>query len=98
MKVKMSEFLLEKRATIKKLIAILSTEFKYVSVLGTDTYGKQYSVQKTGVSISDSFWNERGFVVKVFNGIGYSEYSFNEIDDSNINEVAATIKQEFMNK
>lgn len=92
MKVKMSEFLLEKRATIKKLIAILSTDFKYVSVLGTDTYGKQYSVQKTGVSISDSFWNERGFVVKVFNGIGYSEYSFNEIDDSNINEVAATIK------
>lgn len=93
MKVKMSEFLLGKRATIKKLIVALSEDFKYVSVLGSDTYGKQYSVQRTGVSISDSFWNERGFVVKVFNEIGYSEYSFNEIDDSSVEEIAETIKR-----
>ncbi len=89
----MSEFLLKKRSTIKKLVKALSQEFKYVSVLGSDTYGKQYAVQRTGVSISDSFWNERGFVVKVFNGIGYSEYSFNEIDDNSVEKIAETIKK-----
>lgn len=92
MKVKMSDFLLEQRNTIKKLVSELQKEFKYVSVLGTDTKGKRYSVQKRGVSINDSMWNERGFVVKVYNGIGYSEYSFNEIDDNNVEAIAKKIK------
>ncbi|PJI08128.1 MULTISPECIES: TldD/PmbA family protein [Clostridium] len=92
MKVKMSEFLMEKRKIIKKLIQILSKDFKYVSVLGTDSHGKKYLVQRTGVDISDSFWNERGFVVRVYNGIGYSEYSFNELDEDNIDKLAQSIK------
>lgn len=93
MKVKMSDFLLERRSTVKKLITELSKEFKYVSVLGSDTHGKRYSVQRKGAAINDSMWNERGFVAKVYNGIGYSEYSFNEIDDSNVKEIAENIKK-----
>ncbi|MDT8717164.1 TldD/PmbA family protein [Clostridium sp. 19966] len=93
MQVKMSSFLLEKKETLKKLIGELEKDFKYVSVLGTDSKGKVYSVQRTGVSIDDSqMWNERGFVARVFNGVGYSEYSFNEIDESSLSKVAATIK------
>ncbi|URZ04764.1 TldD/PmbA family protein [Clostridium felsineum] len=92
MKVKMSEFLVEKKQSIKKLIQILNKDFKYVSVLGTDSYGKKYIVQKTGIDVSDSFWNERGFVVRVYNGIGYSEYSFNELDENNIDRLAENIK------
>lgn len=93
MKVKMSDFLLERRSTVKKLITELSKEFKYVSVLGSDTHGKRYSVQRKGAAINDSMWNERGFVAKVYNGIGYSEYSFNEIDDSKVKEIAENIKK-----
>ncbi|AAK78210.1 MULTISPECIES: TldD/PmbA family protein [Clostridium] len=92
MKVKMSEFLIEKKQIIKRLIQILTKDFKYVSVLGTDSHGKRYIVQKTGVEISDSFWNERGFVVRVYNGTGYSEYSFNELDENNIDALAQNIK------
>ena len=98
MKVKMSNFLLEKKSIIKKLIDILNVDFKYVSILGTDSFGKQYLVQKTGVSIEDSFWNERGFVVKVYNGIGYSEYSFNDIDNTSIYEIASNIKKRINNQ
>lgn len=93
MKVKMSDFLLERRSTVKKLITELTKEFKYVSVLGSDTHGKRYSVQRKGAAINDSMWNERGFVAKVYNGIGYSEYSFNEIDDGNVKDIAENIKK-----
>lgn len=92
MKVKMSEFLIEKRDIVKKLVHILSKDFKYVSVLGTDSHGKKYTVRRTGVNIGDSFWNERGFVVRVFNGVNYSEYSFNKLDDDDIDKIALTIK------
>ncbi|MFL0252865.1 TldD/PmbA family protein [Clostridium neuense] len=92
MKVEMSEFLMQKRQVVKKLVHILSKDFKYVSVLGTDSHGKKYVVKRKGVNISDSFWNERGFIVRVFNGIGYSEYSFNKLDEGDINQVALNIK------
>lgn len=93
MKVKMSSFLEEKRPIIKKLVKSLNKDFKYVSILGTDSHGKQYIAQKKGVAIDDSFWNERGFVAKIYNGIGYSEYSFNEIADDNVENIAAAIKK-----
>lgn len=92
MKVKMSEFLMQKRHTVKELVHILSQDFKYVSILGTDCHGKKYNVKRTGVNISDSFWNERGFVVRVFNGVSYSEYSFNKLDENHITQIALTIK------
>lgn len=92
MKVNMSRYLLETKSEIKKLVDILSKDFKYVSILGTDVTGKDYLVRKTGISIQDSFWNERGFVVKVFNGINYSEFSFNEIPEENIELLADKIK------
>ncbi|MDD3225660.1 MAG: TldD/PmbA family protein [Clostridium sp.] len=98
MKVKMSSFLEEKRPIIKELVKILKEDFKYVSILGTDSRGKQYAAQKKGVGIDDSFWNERGFVAKIYNGIGYSEYSFNEIENDNIKEIAASIKKRVQNQ
>ncbi|NMM63786.1 TldD/PmbA family protein [Clostridium sp. P21] len=93
MKVKMSDFLNNTKPSIKKLIENLSKDFKCVSVLGTDVCGKLYVVQKTGISIKDSFWSERGFVVKVHNGINYSEFSFNEISENNIDNTAEEIRR-----
>jgi len=81
MNVKMSDFLLQQKNNLKQLVSDLSVDFSYVSILGIDTTGTTYQVKKTGAAISESRWVDRGFVARVYNGKGYSEYSFNEIDD-----------------
>lgn len=88
----MSQYLLENKQVIKKLVDKISEEFKYVSVLGTDTHGTSYSVMRTGASIKDAMWCERGFVVRVYNGINYSEFSFNNIDEKSYIQVADEIE------
>lgn len=92
----MSHYLLETKPKIKKLVDILSKDFKYVSILGTDVSGKIYSIKKTGINFQDSFWNERGFVVKIFNGVNYSEFSFNEIPGQNIELLSDKIKSNIL--
>lgn len=91
MRVPMSAYLDSKKQTINSLVQILSEKFAYVSVLGTDVYGKQYTARKSGSSISSSRWTERGFVVRIHDGIGYCEFSFNQIDDDSIRTVAEKI-------
>ena len=81
MKAKLSSYLVKQKKVIKQLVADLSNEFKYVSVLGADTIGNTYSVSRTSSNVGDSNWSERGFVVRVYNGVNYSEYSFNTLDD-----------------
>ncbi len=93
MKTAGSEFLRRSKPHLRKLIDLLSREYKYVSVLGTDTGGKVYRVSKTGTEVTDIMLAERGFVVRVHNGVNYSEYSFNEIDEDIIQEIASEIKE-----
>lgn len=92
MKVEMSRYLIENKQVIKKLVDDITKEFKYVSILGTDSNGTSYTVMRTGASISDSMWCERGFVVRVYNGINYSEFSFNNIDETSYTQIADEIK------
>lgn len=85
MKVDLSKFLEDKKYELKKIIAELSKDFKYVSILGVDSDSKTYSVSRSGVSVyEDALCNDRGFVLRVFNGYGYSEYSFNSLDEKQI--------------
>ncbi len=79
-----STFLKDNKSTVEKIVTKLSKTFEYVSILGVDTKAKAYNVSRTGSGINDSMLGERGFVVRVFNGSGYSEYSFNEL---NVNDV-----------
>ncbi|WIV11752.1 TldD/PmbA family protein [Proteiniborus sp. MB09-C3] len=92
MQVSMSKYLTNQKKTLKKLIEILLKDFKYASVLGTDIGGKTYSVYKTGASLNDSEWAERGFVVRVHNGYNYSEYSFNELSEAELGLLVENIK------
>lgn len=87
MKVEMSEFLKNQKSQILELKNKLEQEFKYVSILGVDSEGTSFSVKKKGASVQDSRWNDRGFVVRVYNGEYYSEYSFNEISEGSANEI-----------
>ncbi len=93
MKVKFSEFLTTIKPDLMVLVEKLSKIYPYVSVLGSDTSGKRYTVTTKDTMVSDSSWNERGFVVRIFNGTNYSELSFNEVEsiDSVIAEIEKTI-------
>jgi len=93
-KVQDSAFLLKVKPLLKRLISELSKDYDYVSVLGTDVSGKSYSVLTTGISLSDSNWTERGFVVRLFNESIYSEYSFNELSEENFKQVLNNIREE----
>lgn len=92
MKVSNSQFLIDSKPIIKKLMNMLSESYSYVSVLGTDTKSKRYAVSKMGISIDDGFLSERGFVVRIHNGVNYSEYSFNEIDEDKLSYIVDEIK------
>lgn len=78
LKVEFSNFLESSRVKIRELVSRLSERFDYVSVLGTDTRGTFFMVNATGVEARDSFWTERGFVVRIHDG-NYREFSFNEL-------------------
>lgn len=88
---KYSKYLKKKKPIIKNLVATLSEKYDFVSVLGTDVKGKVYSVDKSSVAISTSSITESGFVLRVYYKGVYSEYSFNDIDDKNINNVIEAI-------
>ncbi|MFP4461017.1 MAG: TldD/PmbA family protein, partial [Thermotogota bacterium] len=93
MKTGQSEFLEEKRPLLKKLIHNLETNYSYVSILGTDVTGKQYKVMSTGVTINDSMWSERGFVLRLHDGIGYFEFSFNRIEEGFVETIAEEVRK-----
>lgn len=80
-KVKFSDFLNDNASSLEKIVDSLSKTYGYVSILGSDTNGKRYLVTDNETNVSDSNWNERGFVLRIFNGLNYSEFSFNEIEE-----------------
>lgn len=82
MKAKLSKFLQNQKSVLKSIIDELSKDFKYVSILATDTVGTSYGVTSKTSSANDSNWKERGFVIRVYNGFNYSEYSFNTLKDT----------------
>lgn len=91
MNVQISSFLQDHKLKLKELVSLLSKEFKYISILGCDSSGTRYQMMKTGSSINESSWAERGFVCRIYNGRGYSEYSFSQLKD--IEKTAAAIRQ-----
>jgi TldD protein len=88
---KFSKYLKAKKPIIKKLIDILKNKYSYVSVLATDISGVNIVVDKSSTNVVPSGITESGFVVKVFNGEVYSEYSTNEIEDKNLDLIVEEI-------
>ena len=74
-----SKFLESRRSNAKKLVHELRNNFKYVSILGSDCTGKNYSVLKNTTDISESWSTESGFVIKMTNGNAFYEYSLDDI-------------------
>lgn len=93
-----SPYLIRMKPYLKQLIEELSKHFSYVSLLGVDTRGKDFRVEKSGARVEDSAWNERGFVIRVHNGVNYCEYSFNELEENQILSQAEKIKNIFLSQ
>lgn len=93
MKAEMSSYLKQVKPYLKELLNKLLEVYPYASILGTDVAGKSYRVNKTSTVISDNMFTERGFVARVFNGVGYSEYSFNQLNKENVEEVFEAIQE-----
>ena len=97
MKVKSSKYLKEVKPLLVHLRDRLLEEYPYVSILASDSVGKQYSVSKDITSISMISWlTGQGFVVKVYDGASYGEYSFNEISEDGIDKIVSKIKGELL--
>ena len=93
MKVKASKYLHDIKPILLRLRDRLLEEFPYASILATDSQAKQYSVSRTATNIGMvGLWSGRGFVVKVYDGSGYGEYSFNEISEDRVEEIIAKVK------
>ena len=88
---KFSNYLRSKKPVVKKLIEMLSSKYTYVSVLATDVSGVSIAVDKVSTSVVPSGITESGFVIKVFNGSVYSEYSTNELDEKNLDAIIKAI-------
>lgn len=83
-----SEFIRQKKPALKKLLARLSGQYPYVSILAEDSRAKLYEVSRKNTTVSeDGILSNRGCVVRVSDGKHYTEYSFNQISEENLDEV-----------
>jgi TldD protein len=98
MKVPRSPYLAESRSRLRRLVQILSADLPYVSVLTTDSCGMLYSVRGRAIEVRQSNWCERGSVVRLCDGRGYWEHSFNSLGSDQgkeIEQLAARIRRDF---
>ena len=73
-----SNFLNERRAACRSLVAELRHRFSYVSILGTDVRATVFRTDRRSSAIRDGE-GECGFVVRMHDGNAFFEYSLDDI-------------------
>lgn len=97
MLIRSSEYLRKKKPALKALIDELSGRYGYASVLAQDARAYAYNVVPSGRSAAPlALQSKRGFVVRVYDGSGYAEYSFNDISDEKVKDIADTIAEKLV--
>ena len=76
---------------LQKLIRVLREAYPYASVLAVADDNRSWSISRGGINISAAGRGGTGYVVRVFNGVGCAEYSFNEFAEENIPELCAVL-------
>ncbi len=89
-----SKVLKEKHDLCKRLINRLSADYKYVSILGKHITGMSVRVTTSSTSVDEAGNQEYGYVVKLFNGYNYSEYSFADITEESLDRIEHSIREE----
>lgn len=83
------------KPALKKLVETLRKEYAYASVLASDGDERNWSISRSGPSISTGgFARDGGFVVRVFDETGCGEYSFNRFTEAMIPEICARIRED----
>lgn len=94
MNVKKSEYLEKIRPAAKKLVAELCGKYEYCSLLGSDSDSTAYRISSSGINIiATARFNQRGFVIRVFDKSGQAEYSFNELSEELIPEIVSKVDE-----
>lgn len=86
-----SKYLESRHDVCKALVGRLSKVYPYVSILGKHVTGKQITVSTKNTSIRDTGERQCGFVVKIYNGKTYAEYSFSDISENKLDELEKEI-------
>ena len=77
---------------LKKLIAALRGTYPYASVLAVADDSRTWSISRAGTQINTAgMGGGTGFVVRVFDGTGCAEYSFNEFSEDKIPDICALL-------
>ncbi len=82
-----SKYLESKHDLCKELVKRLENKFPYVSILGKQITGDGIRVSTFVTSIGDTMEKQCGFVIKIYNGKCYTEYSFSDITEDNIDTI-----------
>jgi TldD protein len=88
---KFSKYLRSKKPVLRQLLNQLEENYAYASILATDVSGTNVSVDRSTTSVTPSGLTECGFVVKVFDGVAYAEYSTNDIGTNNLEAITTAI-------
>ena len=88
-----SKFLDSKKDICKKLVDELDKVYPYVGLLGKHITGTNIVVTTRNISINDTREAQAGFVVKIYNGKCYSEYSFSDIEEKDIPQLVKEIEK-----
>ncbi len=89
-----SAFLIDNKATLQNIIHELEKDFPYVSILGTDVSTMRYQVSTSGTTLAPTMDEQRGFVVRVYQDCGYTEYSFNVLDKDRVCQKVRSLAKE----
>lgn len=93
MKVSASEYIKSHKDLLRQLLNQLLEIYPYASILAVDAQAFDYRVTKTTTMMSENdLLSNRGFVIKVYDGQSYGEYSFNELDAAKLDEIVAAVQ------
>ena len=80
---------------LQKLVAALRETYPYASVLAVADDARSWSTSRGGISISSPrMFGGTGYVVRVFDGEGCAEYSFNEFSEEKIPAIRETLARQ----
>lgn len=86
-----SKYLESRHDLCQELVNRLLTKFEYVSILGKQITGDSVTVTTSQIIVGDNMEQQSGFVVKMYNGKTYAEYSFSDITRETIDELEQNI-------